>query len=100
MTQPPHQTGNSLRDIIDWIKQGDFIILHHQGLYARYYHQCSEKSAKYRIIYINIINYPDLLNDGEWPWYIEDEGCTLCNCEIKTKIKELDTGADIYRFQF
>jgi hypothetical protein len=57
------------------------------------YHLCPEdktqsKTKEYldglRYIFIDMKHDPSLLLEGEWPWYIEDDKCTQCTCEVKS----------------
>ena len=77
---PPIPTANSLKDIIDWLREGDKVIIHSSN-YGKTYHNCVKfKNVTNRVIYIDVSSMPSLIDEGEWPWYIENDGHTLCDC--------------------
>lgn len=80
-------TGNSLADIIAWLKLGHTIIIHAEG-YGKMYRMPDLKAI--RKIYVDVSSFPSLLHEGEWPWYIKDAGAreifnddTFCYEETK-----------------
>ena len=78
----PEPTTNQLKDIVDWLKLGDVVMLLN-GKSARYlYHDCKEQDInKVRVIAVDAESFPGLLDDGEWNWYIEDAGFKSCTCK-------------------
>jgi hypothetical protein len=95
-TNSPQTTENNLLDIINWLKEGDYVVIHNNYKYGRYFHsQCNEKEQtddeikpyleNTRIIYVNVSHLPGLLDDGEWNWYINQEGNQECKCQLKTR---------------
>ena len=66
-------SGNNLLDVINWLKAGYFVCIHNSFHGGKTY--CSKDSAsKDEIIYLDVQNWPELLDDDEWPWYIKDAG--------------------------
>ena len=65
------QTGNSLADVVAWLKLGHTVIIHAKG-YGKMYRMPGLKAIQK--IYVNVSKFPSLLDEGEWPWYIEDAG--------------------------
>jgi hypothetical protein len=84
-------TTNSLRDIVDWLKNGDFVCIHTNTDYIYYYSKETCNSIEdHRLIYVNVM--PGLLDEGEWPYYIENEGFVKYTKTLPTKPE------NIYRF--
>lgn len=86
-------TSNSLSDIIGWLGRDAYVVIHsHDG---RYFHKCDGKEMTdeevnnyintHRFIYVNVSRMPELLDDGEWEWYIQNAGFDECKCKIKEK---------------
>jgi hypothetical protein len=70
-------TNNSLKDIINWLKNGYIVCIHSYSRQMYYYSEeildeplINDKS----IIYVNVKKMSSLLDEGEWPWYIKNEG--------------------------
>ena len=85
-------TTNNLLDVINWLKKGYYVIIHTTN--GRFYHKCLENDLgedKYvteyinthRFIYVDISKMPGLNDDGEWEYYIKNEGFNECTCSIK-----------------
>jgi hypothetical protein len=68
-------TKNSLADIINFLKDG-YIVCLHAGYYKQYYFtkEVLDELNDESIIYINLTKDPSLLQEGEWPQYIKNEG--------------------------
>ena len=90
-------TSNSLKDVIDWIKDGNCVILYSKGKPSLIYHDCNKELK--RVIFIEIIMMPSLLDEGEWPWYIENSGCKQCSCIIKDKILNKEHLDNIFHYK-
>jgi hypothetical protein len=46
------------------------------------YHDCKSKNFAKGIINVDISSWPSLLDEGEWPWYIEeDAGHHVSTCQ-------------------
>jgi len=73
-------TGNNLADVVKWLTDGYFVCLHNSSetKNARqiYY---SKDSLNQEIIFVDMVNWPDLMDEDEWPWYIKDAGFDLHN---------------------
>jgi hypothetical protein len=41
-----------------------------------------------KIIFVDLINWPDLLNEDEWPWYIKNAGFVRCSNAVVLPKKE------------
>ena len=68
-------TNNNLKDIIGWLKEGSILCLMTYRKKIFYYStETTEQVDDTPLIYIDISNYSSLMNEGEWPWYIEKEG--------------------------
>jgi hypothetical protein len=68
-------SNNNLGDIIQFLKNGDIVCLHENG-YGVYYFSKEriEQINNEQIIYIDVTKKPSLMDEDEWPWYIENEG--------------------------
>ncbi len=64
-------TSNNLLNVINWLKAGYIICLHISNENKQYYY--SQKHLK-EIIYIDLINWPFLLEEDEWVYYIKEQG--------------------------
>ena len=94
MKIPIVSSTNNLRDIIDWLKNGDFVCIHTNTDFRYYYSKETCQSIDdQRLIYVNVQYMHKLLGDGEWPYYIEREGFVKY---LTTKI--LPTDLNIYKF--
>ena len=68
-------TNNNLKDIIGWLKEGSILCLMTYNKKKFYYStETLEQLDDTTLIYVDISNHSSLLNEGEWPWYIEKEG--------------------------
>lgn len=84
-------TNNSLADIIGWLRRGAYVVIYSKS--GRFFHKCSKTTLtageikdyinSHRFIYINVSKTPGLLDDGEWNWYINNEGFEECKCSLK-----------------
>jgi hypothetical protein len=76
----PVCTSNSLADVVSWINCGDFVSLYTQNKTINY-HKCDlHINTCERTILVDVSSCSSLLDEGEWPWYIEDAGHTRCTC--------------------
>jgi hypothetical protein len=68
-------TNNSLKDIINWLKQGHIVCLYTNHLSKLFYKNATiDFIQKEYLIYINLNKTPELISEDEWPWYILNEG--------------------------
>lgn len=68
-------TGNNLADVVNWLKDGYFVCLYDSSNTEnarQVYH--SKDSLNQEIIFLDMVNWPDLMDEDEWPWYIKDAG--------------------------
>jgi len=94
----PTISTNNLKDIIDWLNFGDYVVIHDNWKYGRFFHtKCSaddcmsDEAIKQflencRIIYINVSSHSSLLDDGEWEYYIKSANHQECTCKLKKRI--------------
>lgn len=91
----PKTTGNNLRDVVDWLGLGDYIVMYDDSGRERKWCPCCSSGRgiakiedvpaqleKQRTIYLRIKSMPGLLDEGEWEWYIKNEGFEECTCQI------------------
>lgn len=64
----PKTTTNSLKDVVDWLKTGDVVILHTQLSKKIFRIPTLELNRK---IYVDVSRTPSLMDDDEWPYYIK-----------------------------
>ncbi len=75
-------TGNNLADIIDWIKSGNVVSLNNGCKILTYHNNCGKDlNSSHKVVNVNVRNQASLLNDDEWPWYFNLEGCQICSCK-------------------
>lgn len=82
MQEPILTTTNNLRDIINWLHIGHFVCIHAFGnaIFYSKKEDSLENTIKdnikneQKLIYIDLEKNPTLLDDEEWPYYIEKEG--------------------------
>jgi hypothetical protein len=68
-------TNNNLKDIIGWLKEGSILCLMTYNKKVFYYlTETNENLDDTTLIYVDVSKHSSLLNEGEWPWYIEKEG--------------------------
>lgn len=68
-------SGNNLADVVNWLKEGYFVCLHDSSKKNAHQVYCSKDSLSNKeMIFVDLINWPDLLDEDEWPWYIKDAG--------------------------
>ena len=66
------QTGNSLADVVAWLKLGHTVVIHDAEGYGKMYRMPKLKAI--RKIYVDVSSFASLMDEGEWPWYIKDAG--------------------------
>lgn len=89
----PTVSNNNLGDIIEYLNNGDYVIIHDGIRNGRYFHhKCPNENTEYiennRVIYINVSKMPSLLDNGEWEWYIKSVGHSECTCNLKTLLSD------------
>jgi len=116
----PVPTSNMLKDIVDWVKGGDVVLLHDGGSSGKIYHNCpavpevsttttlttdapaptmDESLRKLRVIWLDCAKCPSLLEDGEWPWFIENAGIKQCSCALQQRVLEADGIPNFHSFR-
>ena len=81
---------NGIKVVHDWIKSGDCLILHSDEKDQIIFHnKCDSKDITTKNTrFITVDTPPELLQEGEWPEFLEGGGCQRCKCEFKGKIGE------------
>jgi hypothetical protein len=91
-TPAPTPTNNSLADVVNWVKQGWYVVLTtYDGKTTFRYHNCKSDTLGFIQITVDVA----LLSEGEWPWHIENHG-KISKCSCDTKIEKYDY---VYRLQ-
>jgi hypothetical protein len=71
-------TSNNLLNVITWLRAGHIICLHnsYKSRTKQFYYltETLESITNQQMIYINVVNWCGLLDEDEWPYYIEEEG--------------------------
>jgi hypothetical protein len=67
-------SGNNLADVVNWLREGYFVCLHDSSKKNARQVYYSKDSSEAEIIFVDMVNWPDLMDDDEWPWYIKDAG--------------------------
>lgn len=71
-------TSNNLLNVVTWLRAGHIICLHnsYKSRTKQFYYltETLESITNQQMIYINVVNWPQLLDEDEWPYYIEEEG--------------------------
>ena len=72
-------TGNNLLDVINWLRNGYIICLHNSYNHGKIFYSKEqlETITNEEIIYIDIVNWPELIQNDEWPYYIKEKGFVL-----------------------
>jgi hypothetical protein len=99
-------TSNNLKDIINFISQGYYVIIYNKNYYRCFHNKLKDDNFRcnglltdddindyiktHRFIYLNVERMSGLLDDGEWNWYIENEGYNECNCNLLKNIQNKD----------
>ena len=74
-------SSNSLKDLIDWSKNGYIIML--TGRFTEFYCRPEYETSEKFVQIIFSSQWKCLMDDGEWPWYLIESGC------IKMQINDL-----------
>ena len=69
-------TNNNLLNVINWLKDGYIICLHNSHKYEKFFYskETLEMITNEEIDYIDLVNWAELIDEDEWPYYIKDEG--------------------------
>nr|QBK93711.1 MAG: hypothetical protein LCPAC406_00250 [Pithovirus LCPAC406] len=75
-------TGNNLKDIISWVKSGHIVTLKAGSKTLTYHNKCGKDLLfSDKVVNVNVGSHSSLLDEDEWPWYFDDEGCKICSCK-------------------
>ncbi len=90
--EAPTPSTNQLKDIIDWLNEGDIVVITNNfGKYYTFHNKCNEVTdiSQSRVIVIVCETLPGLLDVGEWEYYIRGTKNDDCRCgDIISKINE------------
>ena len=96
----PKTTTNQLADIICWLEEGDIVVIKNDyGKNYIFHNGCSDGKnlTDHRIVMINCVSLPSLLNEGEWELYIRESGNKICECDnIVPKLNEIVANKEDY----
>lgn len=71
-------TSNNLLNVVTWLRAGHIICLHnsYKSHTEQFYYSVEtlESITNQQMIYVNVVNWPELLEKDEWPYYIKEEG--------------------------
>ena len=71
-------TSNNLLNVVTWLRAGHIICLHnsYKACSAQFYYSTEtlDSITNQQMIYINVVNWRELLEEDEWPYYIKEEG--------------------------
>jgi hypothetical protein len=70
-------TENNLLNIVNWLRLGHVVCLHHTYRCAQFYHSVGNVDkfdTKAAVIYIDLKRWSALLDEDEWPSNILEEG--------------------------
>jgi hypothetical protein len=83
-------TGNNLVDVINWLKEGYIICLHNSYRRSNFFYSKEqlESITNQEIIYIDVVNWPELIKSDEWPYYINEAGFVVYKSTDLLPIKE------------
>lgn len=89
------KTSNNLADIINWLKDDNFVFIHNGAIGGRFFHKCDGTPCDFTslvektdVIYVDVRSHPGLLEDGEWNWYIENAGFKECTCGLRDFVSD------------
>ena len=82
----PNCTKNQLADVIDWLKNGNLVVLHNKYGQVQIYHNKCQENLNYddRICCICCNIVPGILDNGEWNYYIDikkNGQNNVCTCK-------------------
>lgn len=61
-------------DVHDWIKKGECVVLHYNGVNGMMYHYPTASNKNPKLRFVNINPQFNLLDDGEWPGFLRVAG--------------------------
>jgi hypothetical protein len=73
----PKTTTNQLADIVNWLKNGDMVVLHDDKqncIVFGHHDNPNIDLTTIRVVMVNCGGMPCLLDEEQWQWYIEDAG--------------------------
>ncbi len=92
----PQLTNNYLMDIVGWLTEGDYVVLHDAFKTGRFFHKCLGNTLyeqeiekileNTRVDYVNVSSFPELLCEGESEFFIKKAGFNECTCNLKDRV--------------
>lgn len=96
----PVLSKKALADVVRWIKMGDCVILHNHGENGHYYYQGTATSlADLRVICLDIAPSTGLLDEDEWPEFIQLAGCRSAAADFQKQLSDLRLVPHVYHFK-
>jgi hypothetical protein len=94
---PPVSAAISFSDVVDWLREGDYVILYNsREKCGRFFHECQAdtKSFKqiseflhgHKVIYLDVTSRPGVLSKGHWEWHLREAGYDRCTCSLKQRV--------------
>lgn len=85
-------TSNTLVDVLAWLEEGAYLVLHDHFKRGRYFHKKCDRDnedevSNLRVIYLDVDRLPGLLDEGEWDWYIKQKAAE-CTCRLKSRLSD------------
>jgi hypothetical protein len=99
-TSCPETSSNNLKDVIDWLKLGDFVCIHAEKIGLSYCNVKTVDVKNMRVIYVDVSRTPSLLSEDEWPWYIKHHALDVVECKDEDDVRKhiLENCPYIYHF--
>jgi hypothetical protein len=98
-TGKPKGTTNMLKNFCDWLTLGDILVFEHNETNI-IYHKCegNDNINNIRVVYINTDNDPSLMNEDEYPYYL-NKYAAICNCSLRQTILLPESVPHAYGFK-
>lgn len=90
---PPIPSTNQLVDVIGWVRNGDIVVIFNDNNVFRIFYKSNDSIDNLtdkRIMMINCQSVPGICDDGEWNYYIIQDGNIESNSiDLLQKIRVL-----------
>lgn len=80
---PPQTGSGGLADIYSWIKRGDCVVLHYNGVNGIMYNYPNPENHYPVVIYVDVDPSTNLLDEEEWPYYLEGGGYEFAPYDVE-----------------
>ena len=102
---PLSSSGNgALGDVIKWIKDDNYLVINamlkDKRIGVFFHTNCTGSGLNqdemnvflqnHKVVSMDVSCTPHLLDIGEWPSYIEEEGIKQCTCSLQGRVSTLD----------